>query len=878
MESSVQRGGRSSPTRPAPRPRWLPRWQNVARLGIVTGLVLFATVLFGAIRERAAPLEVPDIERDPTAIIESTGAELVQTTGGVENYRLNSGHQLTFNDGSMRFDDGFRLEVAEQEGRDSFVITGAKASVNEAETEVLVEGGVEMEVSDGLGADTETATYATDVAEVHMPGPTRLARSGLLATGEEVVFHRDRGLVELGSLAQVTLTGDSNRAPIDIASGQATLDHDDGFMRFNGGTDIDTEEHWLTADNTSAYFGDDDAALERLELVGATSIATKLPQPAGLREMQAGAMALSFLPQTRALDHALLTGTSIVNLMGLDGTTGARVRASTMDVTMKPGGGDVSALVARTAVRLELPDTGDGIRREIRAETLTTPIPQPPPPTTANITAPRTAPETTTLGTPAQSETAAAAANPPAASATRAPAATVSTPTATETPQPGAPAAGALTSPSVALSALPRSESNAITPDEHEAATLTTGETGSAESQTSRADPEPEAGELAGSDMATAPTGNQLTSVSFDRDVRYVEQTPGNRIPREIRADRLEAGVEPGLSALLEARFLGSVHFEDGDRSAEAELVIYDVVANQLSLETDGGARQAPRLVDGEHTIEAGAITVDLGGSTIAATGGVQNVLASREPGQRTADEGERPALLENGQQVFASATTLSYDQTIGQATYDGEARLWQGDTSFQGDTVLIDDTTGGIEVDGDAKTTIQLLRLDEATGRQVLSITRVQADTFTYDNTLMHAVYDQRAELLSEHGDMKAGKIEVYLAPDGRTLDRLEATGSVKLRLEDRWATGDHLVYYEADGRYEMEGAPVEIVEEVEPEASLIPQPPPRPGSPPTPPPCQSTTGRSMTFYRDTDTVIVDGRRELRTESGTGTCRPQVF
>ena len=114
MESSVQRGGRSSPTRPAPRPRWLPRWQNVARLGIVTGLVLFATVLFGAIRERAAPLEVPDIERDPTAIIESTGAELVQTTGGVENYRLNSGHQLTFNDGSMRIDDGFRLEVADQ--------------------------------------------------------------------------------------------------------------------------------------------------------------------------------------------------------------------------------------------------------------------------------------------------------------------------------------------------------------------------------------------------------------------------------------------------------------------------------------------------------------------------------------------------------------------------------------------------------------------------------------------------------------------------------------------------------------------------------------------------------------------------------------------
>ncbi len=334
MESNTQPSRRSSPKRPAPRPLWLPRWQNVARLGIVAGLVLFATVLFGAIRERADPIDTPGIERDPTAIIESTGAELVQTTGGVENYRLNSGHQLTFDDGSMRFDNGFRLEVAEQEDRDSFVITGAKASVNDAETEVLVEGGVEMQVSDGLGAATQVATYATDAAEVRMPGPTELTRSGLLAAGQQVVFRRDRGVVELGAEATVTLTGDRDRAPLEIASAQATLDHDYGFMRFDGGTGIDTEEHRLTADGTSAYFGEDDTALERLELGGTTSIAAKTPEPAGLREMQAGAMTLSFVPDTRALDHALLTGTSIVDLMGLDGTTGARVRASTMDVTM----------------------------------------------------------------------------------------------------------------------------------------------------------------------------------------------------------------------------------------------------------------------------------------------------------------------------------------------------------------------------------------------------------------------------------------------------------------------------------------------------------------------------------------------------------------
>ena len=151
------------------------------------------------------------------------------------------------------------------------------------------------------------------------------------------------------------------------------------------------------------------------------------------------------------------------------------------------------------------------------------------------------------------------------------------------------------------------------------------------------------------------------------------------------------------------------------------------------------------------------------------------------------------------------------------------------------------------------------------------MSLTRAEADTFVYDDAARHAVYDTtalpRSEhgdlktdtiegsletdgrtldgleveapnttalLRSKHGDMKADTIEVFLETDGRTLDRLEATGTVTLGLDDRWATGVHLVYYEAEGRYEMEGAPVVIVEEIDPMEPAT-TPPPRPGSTPT-------------------------------------------
>ena len=161
-------------------------------------------------------------------------------------------------------------------------------------------------------------------------------------------------------------------------------------------------------------------------------------------------------------------------------------------------------------------------------------------------------------------------------------------------------------------------------------------------------------------------------------------------------------------------------------------------------------------------------------------------------------------------------------------------------------------------------------MRLNETTQRNEVSLTRAEAGTFVYDDAARHAVYDTAALLRSEHGNLRADTIEVFLETDGRTLDRLEATGNVTLGLDGRWATGAHLVYYEAEGRYEMEGAPVVIVEEEEPVETATPAP--------IGPSCSSTTGRVLTFYRSSDTVAVDGREVLRTQTSSGQCTTPTF
>ena len=811
------------------RPRRM-RWQGFARIGLGTGLIGFGTVVFLGVEEPVEPVTARAIDRfDPEAVIDTIGCDVVQDVGGQENFALEATRCLTYEDGSVRFLEGVRLHVTERSDRESFVVTGTEAAANGGETDLTVIGDVQLTTSDGLVVHTGTLAYARGQSLVTMhdgTGPTTLTRSGLEASGRNPVYDRDRAIVNLREAATVRLTGDDDRATVDIRSAHALLAHADKYMYFDGGTVVLTGPMVLESENTTAHFGEEETTLERLELRGDAHIRSTEPTSGGLRELRAAEMTLEFEETARVLDRALLSGESTIALVGSDGDLGARIEAATMVVTMAPNGGNVTALEARDGVRLELPVTSDGTRQEISAVTLTAP--------------------------------------------------------------------------------------------------------------------------------ATPGTG--LTSIRFDQGVEYREWRAATNISaavsRAIRAERLEAGVEEGLSALFDARFRGDVRFIDDTRHASADEAVYDLPSGVVTLSTGGDASRAATLTDATNAIEitADVMTISLGqtaaaaqpvqevlplaeadhpernqppaaappemtvappeaavpeeaevpvktdglgraysialvsnevsldGSAIAASGGVKSVLTPGGGATADSTSGTMPSLLEEGQEVLVSAAALLYDGDAGLATYTGQAHLWQGATSFQGDALALDDQTGNLTANGNVRTSIQLVRLNETTQRSEASQTDVEAGTFIYDNAARHAVYSTDALLRSDHGDLKADRIEVFLEADGRTLNRLEATGGVKLRLDGRWAIGDRLVYYEADGRYDLEGAPVEIVEEVEPEETTTTAPPLRPGVPPPPPSCRTTTGRAATFYRSTDTVSVDGRETLRTETMSEQCTPLIF
>jgi lipopolysaccharide transport protein LptA len=254
-------------------------------------------------------------------------------------------------------------------------------------------------------------------------------------------------------------------------------------------------------------------------------------------------------------------------------------------------------------------------------------------------------------------------------------------------------------------------------------------------------------------------------------------------------------------------------------------------------------------------TIDGNAIEVGLQGRLMKATGGVRTTLRARAAAGRGGigggDATKLPSLFKQDQPANVNADALDYQGASGKAIYTGNATLWQGETTMRADLITIDQTTGDLVATGNARSSIAL-----DTGASIARSAEIRyadtAHTITYGsvkNAL--GVVQVQAQLGGPQGDLRADRIEVLLAEQGGHVNRLEAYTNVSLKLDARTATGDRLTYFAEDERYLMSGAgakPVKVIEM-----------------------CRETTGKTLTFFKSADRIIVDGNEEIRTQSKNG-------
>lgn len=352
-----------------------------------------------------------------------------------------------------------------------------------------------------------------------------------------------------------------------------------------------------------------------------------------------------------------------------------------------------------------------------------------------------------------------------------------------------------------------------------------------------------------------AGTANRL-SAAFDGDVEMRESGVGPeaaaRDERVMRAERLEADLAQGLARLAEARFLGGVTLEAGSLAAQADRASYAPEEALFTLVRADAAGAAPRMDDERGFVQADTLTIGLDGPRVEAAGEVRGVLGGDAAGESAS--AVRPGVFAAGTPIHFVAGRFSYAPEESLATYEDEARLWQGSTEFRARTIVVDETTGDLRAEGTVRTRTTMLQRDGELEQAVETAAAGSGDTLFYDNERRRAAYETGARL--ENGDfsLAAGTIDVFLQEDARTLERIEAAEDVELELDARDVTAAGLVYDDGEGRYDLTGEPVSVIER-------------RAGG------CRETTGRTVTFYAAGDSISADGQSAERTASAGGGC-----
>ena len=298
----------------------------------------------------------------------------------------------------------------------------------------------------------------------------------------------------------------------------------------------------------------------------------------------------------------------------------------------------------------------------------------------------------------------------------------------------------------------------------------------------------------------------------------------------------------------------GEVRLKEGDRSGKADHATF-VRATQTALLT-GKALVRDAIAE----TQAARITFVQTNGEIRAEGGVRSTEFSTKG---------------SGAQLAAVPTNISADamqgnSKTGRALYMGHARLWQGDSVMEADSIELLREAKVMNAIGSVRAVFPQaagpLRAQTAAvqaGPKKPRLWHVTAGTLTYRDADNRAHLEKNVVAQSAEQIMHAAVVDLYFTRAGKPnsnaangpaaanpvagaqqISRAVGTGGVIVEQGTRKATAERGEYNATDGKFIMSGGNPAIYDAVE----------------------GTTTGRQLTFFLADDTIIVDSENGSRT------------
>jgi lipopolysaccharide export system protein LptA len=356
---------------------------------------------------------------------------------------------------------------------------------------------------------------------------------------------------------------------------------------------------------------------------------------------------------------------------------------------------------------------------------------------------------------------------------------------------------------------------------------------------------------------AAGAPGQGLKNAVFEGPVDFTETRPATaKAPasvRKARSQRLIVDTKPGLGPLERADFRGNVRFEDGQLVAEAPRAVHTIDKDMLDLSpsAEGEPGAGPRVNNPQLTIEARNIHISPSTQKLTADTNVRSTIKAKPKeanasGGREGEQTRMPVMLSQDKPVHVTSNRVAYDG-VAEATYSGDARLWQQDGSrILADTIVLNDHTGNLKGEMNVRTTMTVMDEDPKTNVKTPTVMNASSDVLVYDDAKRLATYTSTsqalARLTSVQGDMTGNRIDLFLQESGNEVERAEVDGKVTVKLPELFATGKHLVYTQANDTYVLTGEPAMSIQKDDKGG------------------CKQTDGSTITYERRTLRTLAEG------------------
>ncbi len=291
---------------------------------------------------------------------------------------------------------------------------------------------------------------------------------------------------------------------------------------------------------------------------------------------------------------------------------------------------------------------------------------------------------------------------------------------------------------------------------------------------------------------------------------------------RDGESERLDLGFLG--QQLQDARGQGQVVYREerpsGRLTLTANNAAYDPGPNLFSFSDPEGAHlyYSKNAMEGAGFVEsrtrADGFRVDADRGELSAAGGVQTIFSR---------PGKEPVLIQ--------AESLVLDSGVKSLSYAGNPRILRQSYLIQGKLIRLDSVGERLEVQ-DVDSTFW------EPGGDSDRRCRIQAPELVYQRSSGKAAY--RGGVRMQYGDFKVESSQLDLLLDdspSSTIQSIAAGGEVEIREGHRWARGDRAVYHPQEGRVELTGELVEVVEPLRGSAS----------------------GRRVTLFVGTDKIVID-------------------